>query len=202
MQGLWIVWAMLAYGAVHSLLAAEDCKAWAARRWGWDAQRYRVAYNLVAVLLLLPVLALTHWLPDAPLCRWPSAWAWAGHLAQLGGLALMTWALAVTDTAAFLGLRPPRAEGLTTRGPYRWMRHPLYTGGLLVLWGQPALTQNQAALFATITLYLLVGARWEEGRLLAHFGPAYARYRRHTPDLSFPLVVLVLLVLSLVCRPG
>ena len=195
MRWWWIVGAMLAYGLLHSALADARCKAWAMQRWGWNATRYRLVYNLIALIALVPVLALARMLPDTPLYRWPSGVLWLGWLLQGIGLLLMGWALAVTDTPAFLGLRPPRDGRLTTRGPYRWMRHPLYTGGLLVLWGTPVMSRNRAALYAAITVYLLVGAWLEERRLLAHFGADYAAYRRRTPDLSYVVVAVGLLAL-------
>jgi len=48
--------AWLAYALLHSALAAPAAKAWVARRWPQGVRYYRLGYNIVAVLALLPVL--------------------------------------------------------------------------------------------------------------------------------------------------
>ena len=70
---------------------------------------------------------------------------------------------------------------LVTTGLYRYVRHPLYVAGLLLIWFTPLMTRN--LLFATLglTLYLLIGAYFEERKLLREFGDIYAEYRRRTP---------------------
>ena len=69
------------------------------------------------------------------------------------------------------------------RGPYRWVRHPLYTGGLLLIWLTPVLTLNLLTLFVMLTIYLIVGARLEEQRLIHEFGAEYQEYQQRVPML-------------------
>src|SRR3546814_3776572 len=60
------------------------------------------------------------------------------------------------------------------------MRHPLYSALFLMLWG---LARSPLGL-ATATwasVYLIVGSRIEEQRLIARYGDAYRTYRRATP---------------------
>jgi protein-S-isoprenylcysteine O-methyltransferase Ste14 len=70
---------------------------------------------------------------------------------------------------------------LVTGGFYRAMRHPLYTFGLLALWLSPAVTINSFIVYVSLTLYILVGAYFEERKLLREFGRQYADYRSVTP---------------------
>ena len=70
-----------------------------------------------------------------------------------------------------------------TGGLYRWVRHPLYTCSLLLLWLVPTMTWNLLALAIGLTVYILMGIVFEERKLLREFGPAYAEYRRRTPGL-------------------
>ncbi len=56
---------------------------------------------------------------------------WTGLL-PIPGLALNLWALVSLGSA--FGVSPAR-RGLVTTGPYRWLRHPMYTGELLSLLG-------------------------------------------------------------------
>lgn len=75
---------------------------------------------------------------------------------------------------------------LVTKGPYRWVRHPLYTAGTLLLIGA-ALTAANALLGAltalAAVLIRLVVVPHEEARLIETFGDAYRDYRRRTGTL-------------------
>ncbi|GAB4536998.1 MAG: isoprenylcysteine carboxylmethyltransferase family protein [Anaerolineales bacterium] len=184
--------ALTLYGLLHSLLAANAAKRGAHRLLGRMvvARLYRLTYTLFAVLSFLPVLYLMWILPDAPLYHIPETWVWVCYTLQLAGLALGAWSLAVTDVSAFIGLRqlmataPERdVERLTVDGPYAWVRHPMYTGTLLFLWGAPAMTVNRLAFVLGITLYFIIGGYFEERKLLTQFGEDYAAYRRRTPML-------------------
>jgi protein-S-isoprenylcysteine O-methyltransferase Ste14 len=66
---------------------------------------------------------------------------------------------------------------------YRLVRHPLYTFSLLVLWLNPVVSQNSLAFYLGATLYIVIGAYFEERKLLREFGEAYADYMRRTPML-------------------
>jgi protein-S-isoprenylcysteine O-methyltransferase Ste14 len=66
---------------------------------------------------------------------------------------------------------------------YRWVRHPLYTAGLLIIWLFPIMTCNLLALNIGMTLYILLGAVLEERKLEREFGEAYAQYKSRTPML-------------------
>ena len=68
---------------------------------------------------------------------------------------------------------------LIERGPYRWVRHPLYSGGVLGMLGS-ALTVGTRAAYAVVAICfvgLLVKSRQEEALLLQQF-PEYAGYKR------------------------
>lgn len=180
-----ILLACAAYGALHSLLAGAAFKAWAARRLGWwGGPGSRLLFNLVALVSLAPLALLAARLPDAPLYQLP----WPGLLLPLGlqaaGALLALVGVLQTGAAAFLGLAAqPRPAGLVTGGVYRWVRHPLYTGTLLVLWAQPALSSNSLAFALGLTVYLLVGIQFEERKLRREFGAAYTEYAQRTPAL-------------------
>ncbi len=190
MSAFIILAATLTYGLLHSLLAALRVKAWARRRFGPAADRwYRLAYNLFAVVSLLPVLALVAALPDRPLYRFPQPWFTLALAGQAAAVLMAAYSLFTTDLGDFLGLRRalgqpvPAQTALATDGLYAWVRHPLYTASLLFLWLTPAMTVNRLAFYVALTLYLVVGALFEERKLLAEFGEDYADYRRRVPML-------------------
>jgi protein-S-isoprenylcysteine O-methyltransferase Ste14 len=71
-------------------------------------------------------------------------------------------------------------EPLRLDGPHRFVRHPLYTALFLVLWGR-AFDEAMIATAVWGSLYLIVGTRFEERKLLRLHGAAYARYRARVP---------------------
>ncbi len=190
MAALWLGLAFALWGGLHSGLASLAWKAWLKKQLGDRriARYYRLVYNLFAIVSFLPLLWLVATLPDRLLYR--LAWPWVGValLLQAGGLLLIAAATRQTDAWAFVGLRQlwqgtEPAETLTTAGPYRWVRHPIYTGTLLLLWAMPVQTRNQLIFNALATVYIVVGAWYEERKLLQLFGEPYRRYRSQTPML-------------------
>lgn len=185
-----ILLAVALYGLIHSLLASLWAKS-RARQWiGPPADRwYRLAYNLFGFFSLLPVLALPALLPDVHLYTIPPPWSYLALAGQL--LAILALAVGVKQTGAwsFLGLeqalgkKPPSQSQLVTSGLYRWVRHPLYTAGLVFIWLVPVMTRNLLALNIGLTIYLVVGALFEERKLVREFGEVYVQYRHDTPML-------------------
>ena len=183
-----LIW--LFYGALHSVLASFQVKAWVRRALPRFLPAYRLLYNLLALLLLLPPLWLTH-RQAGPLLWIVPDWL---SVSALGLAAIgFTWSLRWYDGAGFLGLRQWRAhcgpeDGIATftLSPlHRYVRHPWYFFALVVLWTRDL---NAAWLVATsmITVYFAVGSRLEENKLIACYGEAYRAYRRKGPGL-FPL---------------
>ena len=79
--------AVALYGAFHSALASLPVKRWAARRLGLRGAVYRLLFNLVSTLALLPVLALPLRYPDRLLYRLPLPWVAPAVAVQgFGGL--------------------------------------------------------------------------------------------------------------------
>jgi len=81
----------------------------------------------------------------------------------------------------------PRADGeLVMHGPYRWLRHPIYTAIMVIAIGfalrQP--TPLVAIAATTVIVFLAYKARFEERLLLERY-PGYAEYMRRTRGL-FP----------------
>jgi len=190
--GFWwilLVWAL--YGALHSLLASMTVKELATRWLGVGVGRfYRLFYNLVGSVTLLPLLTAIALLPDRPLYRIPFPWEGLAMLIEgLAGLGLLFGVLQ-TGALQFLGLAqlmaPPGSGGkprLVVSGLYRYVRHPLYLFGLVLLWLLPQMTWNLLAFNLGATAYILVGIQFEERRLLKEFGQVYADYQRNVPML-------------------
>jgi len=98
------------------------------------------------------------------------------------GLALGAWALAANRPGNF-NFRPEPKEGgiLITHGPYRWVRHPMYTGLLLISAGLGGIIDSFHGWMLSLTLLgaLLVKASFED-RWMTGAHPDHAAYQART----------------------
>lgn len=191
--GIIVGYAVL-YAVIHSWTASGTAKDWARRAFGPAADRwYRLVYNAVSAVLLLPFAPMLLWLPDRLLYTLSPPWLWLALLGQMLALLGVVYGIWQTDAAHFLGLRQWR-EGHTQQlerpqprlvisGPYRLVRHPLYFFGLVFIWLTPQMTVNRLALAIVLSAYLYVGTFFEERRLVREFGDAYRQYQQRVPRM-------------------
>jgi protein-S-isoprenylcysteine O-methyltransferase Ste14 len=188
MSALILLLSIALYGLLHSWLASNQAKALARRAFGPAADRvYRFLYNVFSVISLLPILALVMLLPDRLLYTIPSPWVFLTTLLQI--LALLALLVGVLQTGlwSFVGLEQlfsPAIDApaqLVQHGLYRWVRHPLYTAGLVLIWLTPVMTLNLFIFYLGLSVYLVIGAYFEERKLSREYGPAYAAYKARTP---------------------
>ena len=125
-------------------------------------------FALMAVILALGVF------PP----RWPDWVRVLGIPILLAGVAVFVWA-SRTLGSSFTAYPRPLPEGvLVEHGPYRFVRHPVYGAGLLVLLGYGLLTSVVAtAAVPAIAVLWWLKSSVEERHLAARF-PEYADYRR------------------------
>jgi protein-S-isoprenylcysteine O-methyltransferase Ste14 len=175
------------YGGFHSWLASRRVKTWLDARWPKLEHRYyRLIYNIIAGITLLPVLAVPALFPGTNLYRIDPPWVFVTLLLQAAGVLLVVVGLLQTGPMAFLGLSQlvgvnASEETLVVSGVYRYMRHPLYTGGMLVIWLTPLMTSSVLALDLGLTLYLYIGSLFEERKLARSFGMPYGEYQAQVP---------------------
>jgi protein-S-isoprenylcysteine O-methyltransferase Ste14 len=139
-----------------------------AAQWGWR----ETALPILASVLTPALIPLV---PEAPE---PMALRWTGTGLAFAAYAPAAWA------ALYLGRSfslLPEVRRLVARGPYRWVRHPLYAAYLLwaagVLLADP--TPAMLAVIATFVALLAARARVEEIKLAATL-PGYAEYLART----------------------
>lgn len=140
----------------------------------------RVAWTLVALqFLLLGLLVLLPFGSDWPVPGWLVA---AAVLLGLGGLAVMAVGAGALGRGLTAAPLPNARAQLRTRGLYEHVRHPIYSGLLLVAGAIAAVSGSVARLvvYVLLVVLLVVKARWEEERLVRRF-PDYAAYAARTP---------------------
>ena len=178
------------FGLHHSVMARPRVRAWVARRVGTLIER--PLYILCAAGALMAVMGLWQPIPD-------TLWHVTGESARFAWWALygFGWLLVVAavnaiDQWSFLGIRPVVAALRGTASVptpfmlpwlYRVVRHPMYLGVIITFWATPDMTVGHALYAAGMTLYILIGVRFEERGLVASFGAAYQDYQRRVPML-------------------
>lgn len=184
----WLVLTVLLWGFLHSLFASLKVKELARRVFGARLNRYyRLAYNVFAGVSFLPVLAVAALTPDRQLYLVPLPWSGLMILGEVLAVAALVIGFRQTNAWEFLGLSQAnglvekRQGSLVTGGLYRYVRHPLYSAGLVFIWLLPLMTVNVLAINISLTVYVIAGAYFEEHKLRFEFGQDYADYMAGTP---------------------
>lgn len=191
------IMAIALYGALwslmHSLLASDGAKAMVRGVFGRSADRwYRLAYNGLALVTLVPTELMASQFPDHVLYVLPQGWyqlVLAGRIAALAGVVYAIFFTGIWDMSGLRQIGWAQGRGgseehdLVTTGIYGWVRHPLYLFALGLFWLAPQMTIYQLALYLVFTVYLYAGTFPEERRLVAEFGNAYLEYRQRVPRL-------------------
>ena len=104
----------------------------------------------------------------------------------------MVWGLLALRSVDMFGLspilkrsnaKPSHVNQLTIRGPYRWVRHPLYLFMIILFWSAPVLTMDRLLFNALWTIWVVSATVLEERDLVADFGAAYRDYQLTVPML-------------------
>ena len=127
---------------------------------------------VVAQAILL-VLIVASWFVGPGVTR-------LGYAVAAFGVALAVWAGITMGHSLSPFPRPRRDAELVTRGPFRYLRHPIYVGGVLFAAGLSLVFSIYGLVpTAVLAVFWLAKARLEERHLVARF-PEYADYRRRT----------------------
>ena len=187
---IWLALGWLAFFVLHSLLASLRVKRAMAARWPAALPWYRLFYNVVALLTLVPLLWFTLTAGGEPVLVWRGPWRWLANGLAILAVVGFLWSLRWYDGAEFLGLRQLARRSRTVEDQerfcisplHRWVRHPWYALGLVLLWTRDL---NAAELLATVlaSAYFILGSRLEERKLRCYHGPVYDEYCRRVPGL-------------------
>jgi protein-S-isoprenylcysteine O-methyltransferase Ste14 len=147
----------------------------------------RPLYVWTASLLL--ALVCLGWQPIGGAVYRLTGWAAAiGAVGQLVGILLIAQSVRAIDPLELAGIKLPKEVALQVDGPYGLVRHPLYLGWILALFGAPTMTSDRLVFASISSLYLVVAIPWEERALVGAFGEAYRRYQQNVRWRLVPYV--------------
>ena len=107
----------------------------------------------------------------------PSMVRWFGAVPLLLGAAFMVWGLHHIGRNITISISTKQDHALVTTGPYRWVRHPIYTGGMVEAVGVCLLMANWFVAVSADLFWALIAYRtpMEERKLIETFGDASRR---------------------------
>lgn len=146
---------------------------------------HQVMLNGALVLLFVPVPGLTGWFL-------PERWHWTvvvGAIIQAGFAALAVWARRHLGRNWAAEVRVGIGHELICSGPYRYLRHPIYTAMLGMALGTAIASSQYHALLGVAIIFVayIRKTRLEEDILGQTFGEQYATYRRRSWRLVPPI---------------
>src|SRR5258708_3850923 len=108
----------------------------------------------------------------------------------LAGLAVMLWARVTLGRNWSGGVVLKKDKELVTSGPYRFVRHPIYSGLLLLMLGWAVWRGRSVGFWglAVVLVLFWIKARAEEQLMIQHFGDAYRTYKARVKAL-IPYIV-------------
>jgi protein-S-isoprenylcysteine O-methyltransferase Ste14 len=109
----------------------------------------------------------------------------AGTIVSLAGSIIMFFSVKNYDLKAFFGFRDETMMPLQIRGLNKYVRHPLYSGTILLAIGfciALPFTKNWL-LLGLMIIYILIGMRFEEKKLVQCYGEEYKKYQKKVKRL-------------------
>lgn len=182
-QIVWLLWAVwYAYWIVSARNRIRGTGESEAKRESLIGRLGYMAFMIAGFALL--IWHVRRFGLGRPMFGW-QGWSWLGLVAETAGLALAVWARQTLGKNWTGRITTGGTQELIIRGPYRVVRHPIYSGGLLAVLGTAIVIGEPRALlgFLLFLAGLLIKLRREEAALRKHFGSAYEDYARQVAGL-------------------
>jgi methanethiol S-methyltransferase len=180
---LWILWCTL-----HSTLIATRVTDYMKNKLGDQFRFYRLFYNTVSLVTLVPVVYYSISIRQEPVFRWE------GHLVIVKYLLLATSIYLFIaggkhySMSQFLGIRQIKTgranrtlseyDTFNTSGILGAIRHPWYTGAIIAVWAGD-ISPLTFLINIIISAYFVIGTILEERKLLLEFGEKYREYQKN-----------------------
>lgn len=180
---------LLLFGLQHSIMARTSVKRRLERVVPQALERSTFVLASGLVLLLIfwlwrPIPAIV-WYADGTSATVARAALWGGVILAVASTFVFshTELFGLQQPYRYLRGGPPAASGFRIPLLYRVVRHPMHLGMLIVLWATPVMTTGHLLFALGMTVYVLVGIRFEERDLIRAFGDEYRAYRLEVPAL-------------------
>ena len=185
---LWI-----AYCAFHSFLISIRITKLTNRFLKRYYAFYRLFYVIISFVLLIPLLNYTAQIETPIIISYGSPLTILRYVLIYGSLLMFFWAFFFDyDSLSFFGIRqimnifsPKKvnpSSGIKRNGLLGLMRHPMYLALIIYLWCQ-TFTLLEIIINSILTIYVIIGTKLEENKLVLEFGDDYIKYQNQVPML-------------------
>jgi len=144
-------------------------------------------YNFVSLIIAISCAAIISWIPLFQFNRrGTSIIFWIGILIICFGLFLRYWSIHLLGKYFSTTIELEDSQKIIQKGPYKWIRHPSYSGIILFCIGYGLAVQNWLSLLIAIslpTIALLYRIKIEEETLTKGLGDDYKVYQKKTKKL-------------------
>lgn len=181
-----LVLSWITYFTLHSVLASDRIKVIVAKISGGHFRFYRIMYSLISTLALMALLLLNASVMSVLLFESKGFVRYLSLMFATFGVIVISRAFRQYRFNSFIGLKQ-EVNKFTRDGILQHVRHPIYSGTILVVIGFFLFTPTLSTLISMscILIYLPVGIYFEEKKLIRQFGEQYLSYKREVPSV-FP----------------
>jgi len=175
-------WAV--YFAIHSVLAADRVKAIFRSLLRSGFRFYRILYSIISTIGLLGLLFFNAAIGGEWLFNPMGVVRYLSLMLATLGVIIVSRAFKEHNALAFVGLKQEEIK-FSRSGILNYVRHPIYSGTILITVGFFLFTPTMSTLMSTICIfsYLPAGIYLEEKKLITQFGEQYLLYRKEVPTL-------------------
>lgn len=188
MNHLLLILFWIIYYVVHSVLASTSVKAFFQKKLQNQFRYYRLSYSVFATITLILLLYFQYSFESPVVIKSGLIKYFAILFLLFPGIVIMF--ISIKKYFMLLsGVRsvftPVPVSELKVDGIHRFVRHPLYSGTILFVWGLFFIFPFLSNLIAVVllTLYVFIGISFEEKKLLKEFGKRYEAYILKVPML-------------------
>lgn len=173
----------------HSGMVRRSFRSWLA---AMVPPHYHGAVYAIASGAVLTLVVLAWQASPTVLVVIPEGVQWLFGVCSLLAIAGTFWGMWALGAFDSFGLSPIRARlggqqsqsnSLIILGPYLWVRHPLYSFMLVLIWSSPHLSADRLLFNVLWTSWIVLGSYLEERDLVAAFGDPYRQYQKTVPIL-------------------
>lgn len=182
---------VISWCSMHSAMISVSVTEYLHKRLGRTFRFYRLFFNMISILTLIPVVLWVSSARTEPIFRW-DGYIQIIQVLLLGTAALLFFLGALRyDFGQLLGFKQIREETnkcitgaceLDTSGVLSVVRHPWYLATILLIWARP-LDISIIVVNVMLTCYLVIGTYLEEKKLILEFGENYRSYQRRVSML-------------------
>ena len=181
---------------MHSFLISTTLTGYMQNRFPGYLRWYRIFYNIFSLITLIAPVYLMKTIESRPVFTWQGIMQFPRFAILLLALILFREGAKKYDIGFFLGIKQLKTgkgstlldakEMFAATGVFGLIRHPWYSGALLLVWSFfQVYTATTVITAVVLSIYLVTGTLLEEKKILAEYRESYTNYKKDV-SMLFP----------------